>query len=187
MSYSITKFGFKSSEQIDFDTFQDAVAETIDMSNGTAWALGDLMILGDSRWHEQYTQAFDDTKKSLATLRNYQTVAKSFPEQRREYDLSFSHYRAVCSLRNDEGQPLEHIQDELLRKAEAQQWNREDIRDAVKQAKGQTIEKKTIESQVGIVDAMLQTDYGLELGTRVRVTFEIVVTESERESEELAA
>lgn len=181
MTFQIHKFGFQSTSELSFDDFQDAVNEAVDMSNGACWALGDLYNI--SRQRDFSEQAFDLRKKSLSTIQNYATVARVFPKARRKFDVSFSHYYEAKSLKDDEGNPLAHLQDNLLRLAELHDWNRDTMREKVRQARGQTTERKTIEAQVGIVDELLQKDYGLPIGMFVKVTFEIVTVQEDSEQE----
>ena len=180
-NYLVTPFGLKITPNFTEDDYAYAAQVAMTMKNSACWLLGDLMSIGSDRFDDTYTQYFDECQVSPATLRNYQTVAKSFPAKRRKYNLSFSHYRAVTSLRDDTGKPMELIQDELLREAETRQLNRNELRDLVKQAKGHSRQRETIEGRVGILDTLLMDDIGLAFGTVVRVSYEIVVPNEDEE------
>lgn len=178
--YAINEFGIDINNDPSYEDFEQAVTTATNASNGACWALGDLYEL--SRQREDYAQAFDECKKSLKTLQNYATVCKTFPKHRRKFSLSFSHYSEVKSIRDDKGNPLEHVQDQLLRQAVKDGLNREDFRDIVRVAKGTISERQTVEAQVGVIDSLLQKDYGLPPGTIVKVSFVIEVPTEESEA-----
>lgn len=172
--FTITSFGIETIGNPTLEQFGQAVGVATTMKNSAAWSLGDLYVIGSERFDDEAEQYFDASKVSLATIRNYASVSRAFSPARRKYNVSFSHYREVMTIKDEEGRPVIVAQDELLRQAERDNWNRDHLREQVKKIRGKMESKKTVEAQVGLVDDMLIKDLGLPIGTVVKVTYEIV-------------
>ena len=93
-----------------------------------AWAVGDWLVYGERRgdWGECYTQAIDLTKRSYGSLAQCARVSRGFNFEARFKSLSWSHHQAVLSLPADERHAL-------LQRAEAEQWNRDDLREHLRE------------------------------------------------------
>lgn len=88
------------------------------------WIVGDLLIYGEKRWPDRYAQALDLFPYEYQTLRNAAWVARSVPMSHRRDAVPWSWYQELA--------PLEAAaQEELLDRAEEQEWTRNDLRIAV--------------------------------------------------------
>jgi N6-adenosine-specific RNA methylase IME4 len=97
----------------------------------TMWWLGDWWAFGEHKYGELATQATDEY--SYQTLRNAGWVARQIEMSRRRDKLSFSHHAEVAALERKD-------QDSLLDKAEAEGWNRNELRRAVRESKIRLVE-----------------------------------------------
>lgn len=151
-----------------YDEFASLVQIAQDASNGSCWALGDLYNLGEEHFSDVYAQAFDETKKTIRTIKNYASVARKFSVSRRRASLSFSHHDVVKAL--DESKA-----DEWLDKAEAKKYNRNDFREKV-YGEG----NKPTKTQCKVIDLVdhLIKDYGLTEDTIVDISFKIAELEA---------
>ena len=89
--------------------------------SGSAWALGDWLLFGESNFAGRYRSALDATNLDYQTLRNYAWVARNFDVTRRHDGLSFQHHAEVASLSTAE-------QDLWLHRAETKGWSRNELR-----------------------------------------------------------
>lgn len=92
------------------------------------WWVGDLLLYGEDLFGEEYAQIEASLPHSLHTLENYRSVAKRIPWNRRRPGLSFGAHETVAYLEPEK-------RDEWLDKAEAEGWKREEMRNAVRDAK----------------------------------------------------
>jgi hypothetical protein len=91
------------------------------------WLLGDWLNYGERAYGEVYAQALDATEYDYKTLADAKWVASRFEVSRRRVNLSWSHHRVVAKFSPKE-------QDAWLDRAEAQDWTRQELRAAVRQA-----------------------------------------------------
>jgi len=96
-------------------------------ANASMWWLGDWWAYGEHRYGERAAQAVD-SNYSFQTFANAASVARKIETYRRRELLSFSHHAEVAPLDPDK-------QDELLDKAEKENWTRRDLRKAVRDHK----------------------------------------------------
>jgi N6-adenosine-specific RNA methylase IME4 len=92
------------------------------------WLLGDMLIIGQERYPDMYSQALDATDYEQNTLSAAVWVSSRVDNLRRRKLLSWSHHREVAAL----APPL---QDQLLAKAEVGHWTRSELREAVRAIK----------------------------------------------------
>ena len=71
----------------------------------------------------------DLTKRSYGSLVQAVRVSRAFPHEARFTSLSWSHHQAVLGLAPDQRQSM-------LEQADAQRWNREELRERVRELKG---------------------------------------------------
>lgn len=83
--------------------------------------LGDLLLYGEAKWGEMYSQAIDATGFEYGTLANDKNVAKSIPQDIRKPNLSFEHHKVVAKLEPDK-------QEEWLEKAEQENLTVKELR-----------------------------------------------------------
>ncbi len=129
--FQLTPIGLLVTGTPSFEAWQSTFPALTDLSEGSQWGLGDWLAYGEGRgdWGETYAQAVDMTKKSYSTLSKLVWVAKVFAYGRRRRALSFSHHVEVAKLETSE-------QDAWLDQAELNGWSRDELRDAIKAAKG---------------------------------------------------
>jgi len=99
------------------------------------WAIGDWLNYGEGRWGEMYAQAMDETDYSYQTLRVDKWLSDRIKLLRRRNNLSWSHHREVAAL-----EPRE--QDYWLDVAESENLTRSELREAIRQGKRETREKR---------------------------------------------
>lgn len=139
--FQLTPIGLLVTGTPTFDAWQATFPALTDLSEGSQWGLGDWLAYGEGRgdWGETYTQAVDMTKKSYSTLSKLVWVAKVFAYVRRRRTLSFSHHVEVAKMEMSE-------QDAWLDQAELNGWSRDELRDAIKAAKGDQPEPMDLDS-----------------------------------------
>jgi hypothetical protein len=91
------------------------------IAHGVAWALGDWLLYGQSRFGSRYREALAATELDYQTLRNYAWVARNVPPSRRRPALSFQHHAEIASLSEAE-------QELWLGRAERLGWSRNHLR-----------------------------------------------------------
>jgi hypothetical protein len=101
------------------------------ITNASPWWLGDWLIYGRRAYGERYKAALDVTDLDYQTLRNYAWVARKFPVSRRRDRLSFQHHAEVASLPEPE-------QDLWLKRADAAQWSKTELRRRIAAVKGRS-------------------------------------------------
>lgn len=97
-----------------------------ELVNSSAWWLADWLIYGETTYGwRRYKEAIERTGLDYQTLRNYAWVGRRFDHHRRRSGLSFAHHAEVARLAPPE-------QDYWLRKAEQQNWSRNELRRTVR-------------------------------------------------------
>lgn len=126
-----TRTGAMINENITLEDFCTGLSNCQALANAATWALGDLLVYGESRneWGETYTQALDLTQKSYSTLTNAVYVSNAYPPEERVDGLSWSHHREIASVKNPDERRA------LLTQAANEGWSREQLRDAAKGAR----------------------------------------------------
>ena len=98
------------------------------IGNSARWALADVSAMSMGKFGEQYIQLIEATQMSQGSLQNLMYVWRKFPTiESREWDLSLSHYTAVCAdylTPDDRAAILQYAYDEGL--------SRDQTRDIVK-------------------------------------------------------
>jgi hypothetical protein len=112
-------------ELLPFDAWCDAGTRITLLGNASAWWLGDWIVFGQRKYGRRYKCALTITRLDYQTLRNYASVARRFPPERRRRDLSFQHHAEVAAL-DDEAQ------DRWLDAAQAGHWSRNELRRRMK-------------------------------------------------------
>lgn len=111
-----------------------AIGETLQrMERSVMWWLGDWWRYGERSYGDLATQAAKDALKdktghAYGTIANAAYVAGKFEISRRREDLPFSHHQEVAPLPPDDA-------DALLVEAEANGWNRAEIREQAQERK----------------------------------------------------
>jgi hypothetical protein len=122
------------------------------------WWLGDWILYGERAHGQIYSQAVDASGFDYSTLRNDRRTCLRIEAERRRPQLSFDHHLCVCEL-----EPI--AQEELLTRAVAHDWSRDQLRRAVKEfrldqrrqeAKGTAPEVLPLPGEAGS-DSTLQT------------------------------
>jgi len=125
---TLTDVGLIINGPVTFDDFCNGLKKCQLVANGALWTLGDLLVYGESRgeWGEMYSQAIDLTKKSYSTLTQAVHLSKRYPHIERVAAVSWSHHREAAQITD----PKERRQ--LLERAGAEGWSREQVRDHVR-------------------------------------------------------
>lgn len=93
------------------------------------WWVGDWLKFGEDHFGERYAQAMDATGHSYESIQRYARVAKRVAPEVRRADLPWSHHAEVASVEPE-------AQRTWLAKAAKQGWSKQDLREAIKAAKG---------------------------------------------------
>src|SRR3954469_2481785 len=101
------------------------------ITNASPWWLGDWLIYGRRAYGERYKAALDVTVLDYQTRQIYAWVARKFPVSRRRDRLSFQHHAEVASL-------AEPQQDLWLKRADAAQWSKTELRRRIAAVKGRS-------------------------------------------------
>ena len=126
LGVKVSPVGLIVAGEINFDTWASIGPVLGKYSRGIAWAVGDWLNLGESKWGEMYAQAVDTTGLSLGRLRNLKYLAGAVPYANRVAILSLSHHEAVASFSIDQ-------QNRLLLLAVEYGLNRDEMRDLVRE------------------------------------------------------
>lgn len=124
-SATISRTGLQLSSKMTFDKWLRIGLDLAMAANSAAWWMGDWLIYGETAFTGRYRSAIEQTSLDYKTLRNYAWVARRFAPERRHEGLSFGHHAEVAALAEPE-------QDFWLRKAEAQGWSRNELRQGVR-------------------------------------------------------
>ncbi|MFF4224699.1 LmbU family transcriptional regulator [Streptomyces sp. L500] len=110
---------------ISLDAWQHLGRQIQELSNSSAWWLGDWLIYGQSEFPNRYKHAIAQTSLDYQTLRNYAWVARRFDAGQRHAGLSFQHHAEVAGLPVDE-------RDRWLLRAAENRWSRNELRRQVR-------------------------------------------------------
>lgn len=140
------------------------------MGTQSQWLRGDVSNLAKQLYGDEWYSHLSYTIKP-ETLNNYGSIANTFSRERRRWKLPFRYYDAVKGIKD------QAIQESLLDRAVEEQITSDVLRDLVRESKATKTRRINKPMQVGLIDITLLEDYGIEEGTEVRVSFEIVVPE----------
>ena len=101
----------------------------LSITEGLLWIVGDALIWGEEHYPEAYEELIQSERYQPHTLSNAKWVAGRIDPQRRKDGLAWTMHEAVAGLEAD-------AQDDLLEEAIEGDWTREELREAVKEAKG---------------------------------------------------
>jgi hypothetical protein len=93
------------------DQWVHALHEVGGLATRSGWWLGDLFILGQSRWGKGYAKrAAHEAGLTAGTVLTYAYISRSVPATVRRADLSHTHHALVASIRDPDEQArwLEH-------------------------------------------------------------------------------
>jgi hypothetical protein len=98
-------------DDLTLDQWIGALREVGGLATRSGWWLGDLFILGQSRWGKGYAKrAAHEAGLTAGTVLTYAYVSRSVPAPVRRSDLSHTHHVLVASIRDSKAQArwLEH-------------------------------------------------------------------------------
>lgn len=150
-----------------FDVYSNAVAFAGQANDAAKWALGDLLIFGESRYGEEYAQVLDVARISERQAERYRYVAQQVRPSRRRENLSFTHHEEVAALEPSD-------QERLLGNALDSSWSTGDLRGRVRDLRAATGTSRIIRSP-GIVNAVASVDAARNLST-VKATLRTVAS-----------
>ena len=102
-------------EDITADEYNAVFRTVLSINKSSCWLLGDILLLGDRRWGNQYTtgkyeEAMQATGLSRSTLRDIVLTCKKFPVDKRHAALSFTHHQEIARTDADPDQREEVLQ-----------------------------------------------------------------------------
>jgi hypothetical protein len=71
------------------------------VSEITRLGRGDILNTIDDRWGEEYTQLYEESGKSHATLNKYKWVSSRIPIFRRRKNLTYTHYEIIAGIKDE--------------------------------------------------------------------------------------
>lgn len=105
--------------------------------DSSAWWLGDWLVFGKAKYSDCYQLAIQGAGLRYQTLRNYAWVARRFDMSRRRAKLTFKHHAEVASLPEEE-------QERLLDQAEHELWTTKQLRNAIREGRGEEPEERPL-------------------------------------------
>lgn len=131
-----SKLGLTFAPETTFDEWQAAHGFFSGLKEHLNWWIGDSINFAEkSSFGQKYTQAIHITGKEYSTLTTIAAVCERITLDRRRALLPFSYHVEVAYLPYQEA-------DFILDQAERQNWNRDDIREAVQKKTGITPKKR---------------------------------------------
>ena len=134
--FTITPTGLSAAREINlrewgaaWDTLTNEYRRLERKATWLQFALGDLLLFGESHFGEQIWDFIAETDYEIATVRNFKSVAKSVDASRRSENLTYKHHVAVAAL------PAEK-QSEWLEKAETEHLSANALTEQVKAERG---------------------------------------------------
>lgn len=118
------------------EELQSVIHSLAYFTSNLPWLFGDLCIYAETRFGEMWAQIIpENIIRSNKTMLSWAFICRRIPQERRRWDLSFSHYKEVAKLPDVE-------QEIMLEGAEAEGWSVSELR---RRIKGETEKKpKTI-------------------------------------------
>lgn len=124
--WELTKVGACITGDLTFDECRDAINVLATADTSVKFALADLVVYARENYGESYAQLLDELKFSMGYIHNLVWVQHNVPVENRVYDLSFSHFYEVASVKDKDEQA------EWLRLCVENGWSREDLRDRMR-------------------------------------------------------
>jgi hypothetical protein len=121
LSGRIAPTGLPLRKGMSFDAWLQVGRHIAEITNASAWWLGDWLVFGQQTYSGRYRTAIRATSLDYQTLRNYAWVARRFQPSRRRDTLSLQHHAEVAALSDAE-------QDLWLCRAERLGWSRNQLR-----------------------------------------------------------
>lgn len=136
-----------------YDQWADAFQWCQKVEKGSAFWVGDLLAYGD-KFGEEATQVLEATEYAEKTLSNAKYTCKAIPPERRNANVPYAHHHEIAAL------PTEAEQDAWLKKCEAENLSRDQLRVQLKAHKAQTT-GVTVELWVNVrcTDVADQTEF----------------------------
>ncbi|MFB7464886.1 LmbU family transcriptional regulator [Streptomyces sp. NPDC056224] len=121
------RLGLRLRDDLPFEAWHSVGRQIIDVSEASAWWIGDWLVFGQRCYRTRYREAIASTQLDYQTLRNYAWIARKFDLARRRAELTFQHHMEVAAL-----PPAE--QDHWLDFAVKFGWSRNELRKQIKAA-----------------------------------------------------
>jgi hypothetical protein len=141
-----------------YEDFEALVARAALMGDSARWWLGDLLLFGEARYGELYTQVIEAARLSERQLTEYRYVCERVARSRRRGNLPFSYHREVAPLGPEE-------QEALLSRADEERWPREQLREAVRDARAVVASRPPSRPRQQVLDAPAVVDAARNLST----------------------
>jgi hypothetical protein len=124
---SLTQSGMTFARDLSYEEWENIGFEMARFNKSWQWCIGDWINYGEKKYGETYKAAIEATGLSYGLATTVASVCKEFESSRRR-ELSFTHNSEVQSLERER-------QDELLARAEAEQWPASSVRKEVRAIK----------------------------------------------------
>ena len=132
---TVSTTGLTLDDDLSYEEWEKLGFKLFQVRESWQWWIGDWINYGEKKYGETYKAAIEVTGKSFSTLKSVASTATDFEKCRRRHNLPFAHHQEVQSLPPEE-------QDEVLDNAEAEGWTKREVRDEVRQRKGETTTTK---------------------------------------------
>lgn len=90
--------GLEIKKDIEFDTWSRAVSGYYGVMKIASFALGDLLVFGEKKFNEEFSQVLDSNRIKLKTVQNVMAICAAVPQEVRRPELSFSHHGEVAGV-----------------------------------------------------------------------------------------
>lgn len=122
-------------KDISSEEYNQLFRTVLSLHKSSCWLLGDILLLGDRQWGNQYTtgkyeEAMQATGLSRSSVRDIVRTCKLFPVDKRHPELSFTHHREIAST---DANPTQR--DEVLRQAAKDKLSCTALRKQLKQTR----------------------------------------------------
>lgn len=122
-------------DAVDAEAYNHLFRTILTLHKSCCWLLGDVLLLGERQWGNQYTEskyeeAMQATGLTAVTLRLIVLTCRRFPVELRRADLSFTHHQEIARTAADPDQ-----REDFLRQAAEQQLSCAALRQLLRQAR----------------------------------------------------
>lgn len=138
LGVEITEQGARFTRPLSYEAWASLGLSWANIQRALRWCVGDWLNYGEARYGEMYAQAAELTGYAPEYLQNIKWVTSRIPlERRRPSITSFSTYQSIASLPEAE-------QEWWLDLVEANEWNRDSLRLALRESRAEEKEEMMV-------------------------------------------
>jgi len=125
-------------ERLDEHDYERAFDEAFAVKDAGSWAIGDVAAyIDDMDGKDACKPVIESMRGEWSKVRNTRRISQVWPYEDRVYEnCGYSHYQATASIAD------EHDRKTLMKKANDNGWTRAELRDAVKEYRGEITEEE---------------------------------------------